>query len=133
MLVAAMPLAMVIGCGGLPATVEGVVTLDGRPLSGAIVSFYPDTSGPVAYGMSLDDGSYRLKTGAKQQGLRPGSYRVTVAASDTQTPEAGDRMTPRVYDDESKTPLRVEVVKGANRIPLALESTFTASSGKASR
>jgi hypothetical protein len=124
------------GCGGMPSDVEGLVTLDGRPLSAARISFHPDSPGPVAYGMSLDDGSYRLKTGTAHDGLAPGSYRVTVfasqAASDP-TEEAGTRLTPAVYGDPLKTPLRVQVAKGANQIPLALQSAVKASDEKATR
>ena len=79
---------------------EGLVTLDGRPLPGARISFHPDSPGPVAYGLSLDDGSYWLKTGARQSGLAPGGYRVTVFALEVATEgeqAAGPLLTPAVY------------------------------------
>jgi hypothetical protein len=124
MLMTAVLSVSFMGCGGLPANVEGVVTLDGQPLRNGRIWFHPDASGPVAYGQSLDDGSYRLKTGAKQIGLLPGSYRVTVVAMEAQDPtsEEGKLLTPPVYGDPAKTLLRVQVSKGTNKIPLALES-----------
>jgi hypothetical protein len=123
------------GCGGLPATVEGVVTLDGKPLPNGRIWFHPDSPGPMAYGVSLQDGSYRLKTGAKQNGLLPGRYRVTVYAMDVADSRNADgtRLTPAVYGEPSQTPLRAEVAKGSNRIPLILESSATASDERASR
>jgi hypothetical protein len=133
-LLAAAGLSVVTaGCGGLPASVEGIVTLDGRPVPAARISFHPDAPGPVAYGMTLDDGVYSLKTGAKTSGLEAGSYRVTVFAMEAvDTPdEAGKRLTPEVYGNPVKTPLRVQVAKGANRIPLALESAVKASGERA--
>lgn len=113
------------GCGGPGASVEGVVTLDGRPLPGARISFHPDTTGPVAYGVSLADGSYLLKTGAKQSGLEPGGYRVTVFAmevADGGQEKAGPLLTPAAYGDPAKTPLRCQVAPGSNQIPLAIEA-----------
>lgn len=125
----------VAGCGGLPASVEGRVTLDGRPLPAATVSFHPDAPGPVAYGVSGNDGVYSLRTGAKQTGLEAGSYRVTVfAMKNTDKPEnPGKLLTPPLYGDPAKTPLRVQVAQGSNQIPLALESVAKASDGTASR
>ena len=117
------------GCGRPGASVEGTVTLDGSPLPAARVSFHPDSPGPVAYGLSLDDGSYRLKTGAKQSGLAPGGYRVTVFALETVAGAAekvGPLLTPPVYGDPATTPLRCRVDAGLNRVPLALESAAKA-------
>ena len=119
-------LSLAAGCGGPGASVEGLVTLDGRPLPGARISFHPDSPGPVAYGLSLDDGSYWLKTGARQSGLAPGGYRVTVFALevvDGDGQAAGPLLTPSVYADPRKTPLRCQVEAGRNEIPLNLETT----------
>ena len=113
------------GCGGQPATVEGLVTLDGRLLPEARISFHPDAAGPVAYGVSLADGSYRLKTGAKASGLVPGGYRVTVFAlevTEGTEEKAGPLLTPAIYGDPAKTPLRCQVAPGPNQISLALKA-----------
>lgn len=117
------------GCGGPGATVEGVVTLDGRPLPGARISFHPNSPGPVAYGVALADGSYRLKTGAQQSGLEPGGYRATVFAMDVVEGEeqvAGPLLTPAAYGDPAKTSLRCQVSPGPNKIPLDLETAARA-------
>jgi len=79
----------------------------------------------VAYGVSLADGSYRLKTGAKASGLEPGGYRVTVFA--LEVVEAAEAtswplVTPAIYGDPAK-PLRCQVAAGPNQIPLALEAS----------
>jgi hypothetical protein len=115
------------GCGGFQASVDGVVSLDGRPLPAAHVVFHPDVPGPIAYGLSLDDGSYWLKTGATKRGLQPGTYRVTVTATKEADVDKAEEKeiplsTPPVYADSVKTPLRCTVAKGHNKIPLALES-----------
>lgn len=69
------------GCGGKdqPVRVEGVVTLDGAPLEGAIVSFLPDEKGGrFADATTAKDGSFRLSTYKRDDGALPGDYRVTV-------------------------------------------------------
>lgn len=117
-------------CSGPASSVEGLVTLDGRPLPAARISFHPDAAGPVAYGISLADGSYQLKTGATNDGLEPGSYRVTVFAMEVVAgaeEKAGSLLTPEVYGDRANTPLRCEVAPGSNQIPLALETAPRAS------
>lgn len=117
------------GCGRPGASVEGTVTLDGSPLPAARVTFHPDSPGPVAYGLSLDDGSYCLKTGARQSGLAPGGYRVTVFALEAVAgaeEKVGPLLTPPVYGDPATTPLRCQVDAGLNRVPLALESAAKA-------
>lgn len=119
--------AAAAGCGGSPATVEGIVTLDGVALPNATVAFYPEPPGPVAYGVSNAEGSYRLKSGATKEGLQPGRYRVTVfvvpLVEGKGEPEAGPLLTPAVYASPSKTPLGHEVVLGRNVVPLELSSS----------
>src|SRR5437773_10785720 len=69
------------GCGGKdqPVKVEGVVTLDGEPVEGAIVSFLPDEGGGrFAHGLTAKDGSFRLTTYKPDDGALRGDYRVTV-------------------------------------------------------
>jgi hypothetical protein len=78
---AASLVVAVFGCGGKDrlVNVEGVVTLDGQPVDGAIVSFLPDEKGGrAASGTTARDGSFRLTTYKQDDGALPGDYRVTV-------------------------------------------------------
>jgi len=79
---------VVVGCGGpkgLPVCyVEGIVTLDGKPLEGALVSFYPEVSGEntrTAAGYSDASGKYTLTSdgGEPQKGALAGDYVVTIS------------------------------------------------------
>lgn len=119
--------AAVAGCGGNPATVEGILTLDGTALPNATVAFYPELPGAVAYGVSNAEGRYRLKSGATREGLQPGCYQVTVFAipllEGKDQPNAGPLLTPEVYASPSTTPLRLEVLPGRNDLPLPLSSS----------
>jgi hypothetical protein len=59
--------------------VKGVVTLDGKPIEGAVVTFILESGGgQSASGTTQKDGSFRLTTLKENDGIRPGNYKVTV-------------------------------------------------------
>lgn len=67
-----------VGCAGGITPVEGVVTLDGKPVDGATVVFAPENGkGQQATGLSDSSGHVRLKTGNKD-GVQAGTYKVLV-------------------------------------------------------
>lgn len=125
-MIMAMALA---GCsGGNAATVSGVVTLDGQPLTTGNVSFYPDGGDQApAYGQIDAQGRYSLSTGT-DEGLAPGKY-VAVVVATKDPPQAYDAqgseippipITPIKYGNTATSDLKVEVNAGDNEIPLAL-------------
>ena len=70
------------GCDGrrTPVPVSGTVTLDGRPVEGATVTFHllgDDKEGRPATGQTDKTGTFRLTTG-NEAGARPGEYKVVV-------------------------------------------------------
>ncbi len=87
---ALLALALVVapGCGREKAVkVEGVVTLDGTPLRGAMVQFVPiGSAGKPATGVTGDDGTFRLTTRSSNDGAMPGEYKVVI----TEIPESND-------------------------------------------
>lgn len=69
------------GCGGAgkPVKTEGIITLDGKPVEGATVTFVPEAGGgPSASGITGSDGVFRLTTRNHNDGALPGDYKVTV-------------------------------------------------------
>src|SRR6266550_3076047 len=67
------------------APVAGLVTLDGKPLAGAHVTFMPvsdaqsrNQSGPEASGDTADDGRYSLQTVFGDVGASVGKNRVMI-------------------------------------------------------
>jgi hypothetical protein len=132
------------GCGGGSLTkTTGTVTLDGQPLSGAMVQFIrEDGKGTPATGITGTDGSFRLTTYSTGDGALPGDYKVlvTMPAEDSgpaagQTPmDPQERMEamrkfaqdhkkadpnkarslPASYGDAKKTPLRQRVPAEGN-------------------
>jgi hypothetical protein len=71
------------GCvaDNLPKTVpaEGIVTLDGVPVSDATVLFITDTGNNSASGVSDKDGKFELNVFEEKKGAVPGPYKVTVS------------------------------------------------------
>src|SRR5438445_6013116 len=85
------------GCsGGVGNTVKtgGSVTLEGKPVGGATVTFHPEKKeqGRVAAGLTDEDGVFQLQTFVPADGALPGDYRVTVIKTEAVAapPAAGD-------------------------------------------
>jgi hypothetical protein len=139
------------GCGNQNLSkVDGVVTLDGVPLSRATVSFMPVGEGRAASGLTDGNGYFRLSTFRTDDGALAGDYRVIVVLDDTERqPYTTDeekkaariamspqgkkkqaeqkskkpRQVPEIYSDINKTPLK-EVVPTNGKIELALRSSM---------
>lgn len=120
------------GCGGMPASVSGVVTIDGQPITGgenlrATVFFYPEGgSGTPAVGLLDSQGKYSIATGSKS-GMEPGAYVVTISATEIipakEEGEAptGRPITARKYADPKQSGFRVQVERGKNTFDFDLE------------
>jgi hypothetical protein len=113
------------GCGGPRHTfaeVEGKVTLRGKPLSGVIVTFYPDDEGinqlPYARGTTDQTGTYRLTAVNGQPGALVGKNRVVVnwplpeRRDDGKRPPPQGPPIPNAYTVVTDTPFLFEVKAG---------------------
>jgi hypothetical protein len=106
------------------AEVEGLVTLDGAPLPGVQVAFYPDSDGadqlPYATGAANDQGVYHLTAELGRPGALVGKNRVVVnwplrdrgADPDVRPPPISGPPIPIPYTQAAGTPLLVEVKPG---------------------
>ena len=137
------------GCGGQRSKVRGMVTLDGKPLDGAMVEFLPQGGrGQPAHGITAGDGSFHLDTHAPDDGAWAGDYKVVVQkyevdpvmrSVDPSDPKANQKMyaaaakamakpkkylVPAIYRSAENTPLKWKVPDDNNK---TLELT---SSGK---
>jgi hypothetical protein len=111
------------------APVSGVVTLDGRPLAAARVTFMPvhesqggSQSGPEASGETDDSGRYSLKTVFGDTGATVGKSRVMITTRKTEldpnNPDrskevAKERVPGRYFSEQS--PLVFEVPEGGSK------------------
>jgi hypothetical protein len=119
---------VVAGCGKKSVPVSGKVTVDGRPLTNAIIFFAPDKDNPlrtIAKAKLGEDGTYQLTTN-EEAGAPLGWYKVYVAF-DSPKPTGKPRAAPvaisKKYLDASHSPLSVEVV--ANPPPGAYDFQLT--------
>lgn len=140
-----------VGCGakGMPTVktemVEGVVTLDGKPVPGAMVTFVPvqDSAGAAATGTSDEAGKYHLTAiasgnrGEVAAGTLPGEYFVGVLKDEfpdldrLRSQESGTvsdtdikvvHVVPQKFNDPRASGLKVTVKPGENDIPIELKS-----------
>lgn len=117
--------------------VSGAVTLDGKPLASATITFAPvgNTKGAGASGRTNKDGRYQLTYLRGGMGAPAGQYRVAVSKrvmpdgkdvpEDDKTPpiESPARETlPPLYSSEQDTTLSATVPEAGGTIDFALKS-----------
>ena len=129
-----------LGCdggAGEASAVSGLVTLDGKPLAGAGVTFEPalKTSGRGAVGISGPDGKFIAKPPGRKDELAAGKYKVIVSRyvlpdgavfepNDTTSPlsvGASEQLPPR-YSDPERTELTAELPAGGGTVNFELTS-----------
>jgi hypothetical protein len=127
-------LVLVLGCEGSAkvAAVSGIVTLNGKPLPNAAVSFQPIgetlNPGPGSTGLTNDRGEYTLQVTGGGKGAMVGRHRVEISCLEAEgknKPQEDPRTKPRErvpleYNLRSK--LTFEVKPGKNTANFDLTS-----------
>ncbi|PQO31401.1 hypothetical protein C5Y96_13765 [Blastopirellula marina] len=138
-------LGILLGCSGsgmLP--VEGTVTLDGKPLDGAAISFVPAEGGRPCSGQTDAQGHFTLASYVAGDGVPPGEYKVTVVKLDARRKaeaapveegtDGGEEqvmgnieqavkfLTPMKYSSPATTDLKVEVTANMEPVQIDLKS-----------
>ncbi len=75
---------MMLGCGTDGpelAEVTGVVTVDGKPVPGAVLTFVPTSGGSPSYGGTDTKGKYRLMFTDTKYGAMLGDHEVEIATN----------------------------------------------------
>jgi hypothetical protein len=131
-LIVALFCSLTVGCGKPPMTeVNGVVLLDGKPVSNCKVGFFPDVEifNPdrhgYGFGLTQDDGKFAILHPQGEIGIWPGKYKVTLVAWVSKDgkiigPEAKPSEVeggvfnrfPEEYESPGSTPLSSKVEKG---------------------
>ncbi len=120
-----------LGCSGKStpetSTVQGKVTYQGNPVTQGVILLTPEGSGQAATGEIQTDGSFQLTTFKKNDGARPGKYRVAVqpfpatgGIPGMEFPE-GKPPIPAKYLDANTSGLTAEIKSGKNTLDFALK------------
>ena len=131
-----------------PATyrVTGTVTMQGKPVAGAVITFVPTSNeGEAASAITDSEGKYALTTWQAGDGARPGEYRVKVSKQEEtavdpskmvrNVPLEEDQkyvenkkprppaksLVPSKYQDESTSGLSHTVPKGSSTFDIELK------------
>jgi hypothetical protein len=121
------------GCGGGPSMskVEGIVTLDGKPVNGATVMFEPETKGcRQASGRSGEDGVFHLTTFNTNDGAQAGTYKIVVTKTEEMSGFQADPNDPQTMNkmiDKMKMTMKnspgAAKAKGAHKSPIPEQYT----------
>lgn len=121
-------LSLAASCSNTPddqpklGTVSGKVTLDGAPLAGAFVRYYP-TTGRASGGVTDEEGNYELVFIRDEMGAVLGKHVVRITTrneDDDPFGTQGSEKVPARYNKEST--LEVTVEEGDNTFDFDLES-----------
>ncbi|QDT66449.1 Ig-like domain-containing protein [Calycomorphotria hydatis] len=128
--ICALQLALFCGCGGtndLPelATVTGMVSLDGEPVTNATVVFRPDQGRP-SVGKTDDNGQFTLQYTHDTDGAMLGNHEVSISTYSEYVEPGDDKVIftpetiPEIYNQQSTLTRTVEA--GANEFTFELTS-----------
>ncbi len=110
-----------VGCGKSDiSSVEGTITMDGEPLVGASVTFFPPGGRPSG-ARTDEDGKYVLNYSGGRKGALPGKNRIKISTqADPYEDEAGNPVAatpetiPMMYN--TRTTLEFEVIDGEKNV-----------------
>ncbi|MBX7104409.1 MAG: hypothetical protein K1X57_10030 [Gemmataceae bacterium] len=119
---------VMVGCGGGPVRVTGLVTLDGTPVNTGTVTFYPVEDGTLYYGTITASGRYELASVDGRVAIEPGEYDVAVRiveavpSPDPNQPPQPKLRSPVKYGDQKTSGFRFRIRPGANTADLPMKS-----------
>jgi hypothetical protein len=83
--------------------VTGTVTLHGKPLAGAVITFVPTgNEGDAASAITDSEGKYALTTWKAGDGARPGEYRVKVSKQEQAAVDPSKMVKNLTIEEEQK-------------------------------
>jgi hypothetical protein len=115
-------LLLCAGCGGggpRLGSVSGVVTLDGKPVPNAFVTFTPEGPGRPSQAKTDTQGRYELQFSTSRDGALIGAHQVRVSTHDISD---NDRVIPEIIPPRyhSQGSIAVTIDEGRNDVDLEL-------------
>jgi len=127
-------LLVLLGCGGSGvelATVEGTITVEGRPLSGGFVRFMPINGGRTASGRTDKDGHYTMQYSVHDDGVLVGPARVAITTGSLEDPKHSNETIAFEFNHESKLEVNVENKRNVFDFDVKLRPDMPAQKAKA--
>lgn len=121
----ALSVLTIAGCGGAKGPdlgkVQGTVTQNGSPVSGAIVMFIPATGAPSS-GKTDEAGRYELRANDGRPGAVLGKHKVSITIPGTEAPPpmGGQATPPPPGKPAQEFSKEAEVKPGDNDLPFKL-------------
>ena len=115
---------LLAGCGkSSTSPVEGVVSLDGKPLAGASIQFVPQGTGRDATGETDQNGQFVMSTFSPRDGVMAGEYKVVISppigtADTAQYGSSDDAMAAASKSKPAAKPAFPEKYTRADQTPL---------------
>jgi len=125
LIVIAVSVSFLCGCGSQLPTVQGTVTLDDAPVpNGTVVFESPDRATAIA--KTNDDGRYEMMTASKR-GMAAGDYSVAISAYETRDGGSESPIpvlrTPKKYNSAATSGLSATIADGKNEVDFQLKSS----------
>ena len=126
-----LSLLFLTGCGGSGPEighVTGTVTLDGRPVEGAMLFFEPTTGGRSSTALTDASGKYELKYIGDRMGALIGDHQVRITKSRKTTYEDNGKIREKGVPEQfpksanESTTLTAKVVAGENTFDFPITS-----------
>jgi hypothetical protein len=106
----------VVGCGRMGhVPVEGIVTLDGKPVQDAAVTFIPSAGGRPGLASTDAQGRFRMQDAGMKPGLLPGRYAIIVFKAVWAAPRRVIRNSAEPAVDGGASPM-IEMPEGEPKI-----------------
>jgi hypothetical protein len=113
-------LLLASGCSQPLGTIEGSVTIDGEPASGMAVTFKSTDDNFEGFGMTDEQGRFRIFRGRGKQDFFPGNYKVAIGVMETEGDSTRRKKIPEEVSDINQTTLVKTVQSGRNDISIEL-------------
>ena len=97
--------------------------LDGKPLAKASVTFLPEAGGRPSYGVTDENGRYRLAYSMNEEGAEVGKCQVKITTAIESGDYGSKRAKQQVPARYAKEPPIVEVQSRSNSIDIELTTT----------
>jgi hypothetical protein len=131
LLLVAVTLLVTAGCGNKgprPVHASGMVTIDGKPLTGGFIRVVPDNGRPSSGNIGTD-GRFTLGCFTKDDGCIAGTHKVEVSGSESLSETKRKWLAPPKYASAGSSGLTITIDKPTDALKIDLTWSGSAEKG----